>query len=148
MNRPQSQQPEAVTADAAYAAANAEMGAYRNYEITFSTWFTAILLAILGAVVTIRWGTNQTRLGLLLDARLEARLLVGVVAAAVGCCACFCQWYVTRRYDELRHYLETGFRLCVKPLVRAQPRFRPRHAIVVMHVVLTVTAVAIALWPA
>ena len=80
---PESERPniDAVTRDVVYAEMYNEMRRFRDYEFTSSMWYTALLLAILGFVVAVRFGDTARSFANLMDA--QCWLKVGVTGIAV-----------------------------------------------------------------
>ncbi len=131
----------AASPDARYAEAHAEKRSYRDYELTFATWYTAVLLAVLGGVVTAKFGDAAPALQPFLNAYSVVGWIAAGLAAVVGLSACYCQWYVARRYDEVERYL-VRFGDSAGRLGRGRHLLRPRYLIALVQLLLTSATVA------
>lgn len=93
-----------VCENTVYTELYAELRRYRDYEFTSSTWYSALLLAILGFLVASRFGDTAPRFALLLETSCAAKVLFVAVAALIAGTSTFLVWYSYARYQELRKY--------------------------------------------
>jgi hypothetical protein len=106
-----------------YSETSAELRRYRDYELSASTWFTAIQLAISGAIVS-----DKARLFYQGDVCWRA-ILAAMLAYWVSATAVFCVAFAQHRMLRLRGWFESEFPN-TKPTIPANPLVvTPYHAI-------------------
>lgn len=98
---------EKVSINLIYQEIYQEMRRLRDYEINSSSWYTAILVAMLGFVVTIKYGdgTFDSELKSLLDTSVFVQCLFALVITFLGWSSACSVRYVSMRYHELKNYL-------------------------------------------
>lgn len=114
-----------------------EMRRFRDYELTISTWFSAILLAILGIIATEKFN-HKSPLFVQLNNNLTTQILIALAVTTIGLCYVYSLCYVAFRYQELRTYM-TAFIEPQKQPFQFNPYktcITPKDAIFVTYVVL------------
>ncbi len=133
-----------VSKNTVYSELYAEMRRYRDYELIVSPWYTMILLAILGAILTVKFGTTESKLYELIN-RKEIKFIVFVVVTFIAFSICYSLWYVSQRYHELRKHadkLEPEWnKLKLKPM-----KFAPSLLMLTIQVILTIAIYLIIFW--
>ncbi len=125
---------DGVSKDTVYSEMYAEMRRFRDYELTAATWYVVILLAILGAILTLKFGSTQSGLSQLLSTNLPLRLIIAGFATLIGVSGCYSVIYGSSRYHELRKYVDGH----LEPEWKKE-KFKPkRRKIVPLHFVLLV----------
>ena len=144
-NIPRIEQPDAV-----YRELYNEMRRYRDYEFHSSTWYTAILTAVLGFLISQRFGrpNDLTMFGAALASNWIVKIGLVLSTGALGLISCRLVRYASRRYDALRNYadkLEPTWKAeTFRPLKRG---LSPRHILYSTPVVLVLITWAVILWP-
>lgn len=91
-----------VSSDIAYQELYQEMRRYRDYELSVSTWYTAILLAILSGVFTAKYGD----LGLdQLASECVTKFIAAFVVLITGGSGIYSIWFSHRRYKHISEYI-------------------------------------------
>jgi hypothetical protein len=142
---PRVEQPEAV-----YRELYNEMRRYRDYEFQSSTWYTAILTAVLGFLISQRFGrpSDLTIFGAALASNCMVKTALFLGTGALGFISCYLVYYASRRYDVIREYTAR-----LEPVWKAStfdppPRgLSPRHILFLTPVVLVLITWAVILWP-
>lgn len=111
-----------------------EMRRFRDYELTASTWYSAILLAILGFIISEKFNPKSS-LAHLLSMNTSAEIFVAIVVTLIGSLGIYCICFVSYRYQELRTYV-TEFMEPSDSFVPKIIHFQPRHAIILTQVIL------------
>src|SRR5262245_1630393 len=73
-----------VSLDTVYTQMHAELRRYRDHELTVATWFTAILLVMLGAVVASKYAAAGSPLGVALERCPSLKWFGALVPVLVG----------------------------------------------------------------
>ena len=127
-----------VARDTVYSEMYAEMRRFRDYELSSASWYTAMLLALLGGLFL--YSTTEEP-ALTVDLVKTIAILLAAVLCAAGWFAVGYSW---ARYRELRDYttaqLEPGWH-------RFTPKshdWTPRHSIYVSQGILAVAVVILA----
>ena len=137
--------PEEVSSDIAYQELYQEMRRYRDYELSVSNWYTTILLAILGGILTAKYGGN---LGLEKLAREGLFKFVAVfIVLLIGISGMWSVYFSHRRHEHLSDYifdknlnLEPDWKKNYKP---ENIWLKPHCLILVTQLVLTLATIAI-----
>lgn len=82
-----------------------EMRDFRNNIFTLSTWYTALLIAILAFVISIRFSTviPQSRLTVLLIHSCCMKMFLAVLTLVIVMSSCYMIYYAYRRYYHLKY---------------------------------------------
>ena len=103
-----------------------EMRRYRDYELSAATWYTAILIVMLGFIVTDKSDVTFVRVA------------IGVLSTILGGSSIYSIWYVNRRYGQLleimNNHLEPQWKKAVFKNIRTEMILRPRHLIFIVQV--------------
>ena len=91
--------------DVIYSERYNEMRRFRDYELTASTWYSAILLAILGFVASTKFD-HESLLFNPLNMNIATQILIAIGVLIVGICGVYSICYVSYRYQELRNYMD------------------------------------------
>ena len=133
-----------VSKNTVYSELYAEMRRYRDYELVASPWYTMILLAILGAILTMKFGATESKLYEFIN-RKEIKFIVFVVVTFIGFSICYSLRYVSQRYHELREHadkLEPEWnKLKLKPM-----KFAPNILMLTIQGILTIAIDVIIFW--
>lgn len=96
---------DVVKREAVYREMYNECRRYRDYEFTSSAWYTALLLAILSALVATRFGGAAPMLAQRLAESCALKVVIVFGATAIAAVSNFLVWYSSTRYTELRKYI-------------------------------------------
>ncbi len=114
-----------------------EMRRFRDYELTVSTWYSAILLAILGSIASEKFN-QKSLLFIHLNSNLTYQVFIASAVVIIGLCFVYSLCYVSFRYQELRTYMtefiepnELPYKF--KPY---ETYLKPRDAIFITYVIL------------
>ena len=139
--------PKVEGTNIVYTELYAEMRRYRDYEFRSATWFIAILIAILGFLISARFGRagDLSVFGnaMVNDCLLKLALIAGT--GLLGFTSCYLVWYAGSRYDELRQQadkLEPDWRPRISKRV-----FQPRHILYATPVVVVLITWFVVLLP-
>lgn len=137
-----------VSSDIAYQEMYQEMRRYRDYEVTISTWYTTILLAILGGILTAKYGN----LGLdQLVRECFIKLVSVLIVLIIGGSGIWSIYFSYRRYRHIRDYV-------FDKKLKIQPDWKqnympekifpePRHLILLTQFILVALSIVIIFWP-
>lgn len=64
------------------------MRRYRDYHLNVATWYTVILLAVFGEILTVKFGSVQPGLSQLLSTNLAVKILIAVFTTLIGISGC------------------------------------------------------------
>ena len=142
--------PRVEGPDAVYAELYNEMRRYRDYEFQSSTWYTAILIAVLAFLISQRFEKpdDLTIFGAALatNCLLKVALLVGT--GALGFISCRLVYYASCRYDHIRRYvdgLEPSWK--ARTFVPLPRGLSPRQILYATPVILVLITWVVILWP-
>jgi len=119
--------PDEVKREAVYGEVYNEMRRYRDYEFTSSTWFTALLLAVLGFLVATRYGETASRFESILARSCVLKFFVVLGAGVVATTSSYLVWYSSHRYQELRAWANDHLEPDWKKFKPRMISFTPRH---------------------
>jgi hypothetical protein len=129
-----------VSREAVYAEVYNEMRRYRDYELNASTWYTVILLGILGIIVSARFGGQvgqPSQLASNLQDNLLVQSIVAIIDVIIGGASLYSIRYANLRYHQLRNYatnnLEPDWHKNAMPNVLGKIRYSPLHTIYLTH---------------
>jgi len=91
---------EQIEPDAIYAQLYTEMRRFRDHEKAVVTWYTTILLAMIGAVIGYWPHIDLGDTGDMLELKVTLAALIVVVTGSMH----YLIWYTSRRYRDLRDY--------------------------------------------
>jgi hypothetical protein len=94
-----------VSPDTVYMQMYAELRRYRDYELTVATWFTSILLAMLGAIVAGKYVAAGSPLGVALERCPSLKWCLAAVPVLIGVFGAWSIAYAMRRYGNLRKWM-------------------------------------------
>lgn len=95
-----------VSKDAVYRELYNEMRRIRDYEFTSSMWYTALLLAISGFILTVRFGHTLEDGKNLITASCTIRCIIVVAVAVVAGVSNYLVAYSASLYDALREWVD------------------------------------------
>lgn len=81
-------EPNEVNKDTVYSELYSEMRRYRDYHLNVATWYTVILLAVFGEILTVKFGSVQPGLSQLLSTNLAVKILIAVFTTLIGISGC------------------------------------------------------------
>jgi hypothetical protein len=146
---PSNKEVSEVSKGTVYSERYNEMRRYRDYELTASTWYSVILLGILGFLISAKFGDNLA--SALFKFSPEDRILIQIFTAVavtlIGACSLFSVRYVASRYDELREHVT---RELEPPKWMFTPRefpIQPRHAIYAVQLLMVGASNAVLFTP-
>lgn len=102
-NIPKKRRP--VSPDIVYQELYQEMRRFRDYELSSSTWYTVILLAILSAIISVKYASDSL-LKVSLFGDCTIKIVVLLVIFLIGFSNIWSTYYVRRRYHHLRNYVD------------------------------------------
>jgi hypothetical protein len=146
----ESQPPRLQEPAAVYAELYNEMRRYRDYEFQSSTWYTAILIAVLAFLVSQRFEKpdDLTIFGAAVATNCLLRVALLVGTGALGFISCRLVYYASCRYDHLRRYTDklepTWKSQTFVPLSRG---LSPRQILYATPVTLVLITWVVILWP-
>lgn len=139
-----------VSRDTVYSELYNEMRRFRDYEFTSSTWYTALQIAILGFVLSVRFGYEDkpSRLAVLLTENCAAKVGVIVLTGLVCAAALYLVHYSVNRYFWLRSWVDENLEPAWKKAAfQKEVRcFGPRHILYATQLILFVLNCATVLW--
>ena len=97
VDRPAEPEPDVRKPDMIYEQLYTEMRRFRDHEKAVVTWYTTILLAMMGALISFSAQTNVQ-----IDDMLKLTLAALIVAVTGS--MHYLIWYTSRRYRDLRDY--------------------------------------------
>ncbi len=124
--------------DTVYAERYNEMRRYRDYELTAATWYTAILLGVLGLIVTAKFGDIGTTslLAKSLSSSTTIQFLVAGAITLIGGGSFYSVRYVHFRYNELWNHTRATMETSWSKFTPAEMNIRPRHIIYMTHIII------------
>jgi hypothetical protein len=108
-----------VSSDVIYQEKYQEMRRHRDYELTVSTWYTTILLAIAGVIFTAKFTDTSSTISSLLTYNYIIKIFLFIVDFVIMFSGCYSVWYSHDRYESLRKFMNDFF----EPKI---PKFDPR----------------------
>ena len=94
-----------VSPDIVYQELYQEMRRFRDYELSSSTWYTVILLAILSAIISVKYAGNLYLKDTIFG-NCTVKVVVLLVIILIGFSSVWSAYYVQRRYHHLRNYTD------------------------------------------
>lgn len=127
-----------------------EMRRYRDYEFQSSTWYTAMLIAVLAFLISQRFDkpNDLTVFGAALATNWLVKLALLTGTGALGFISCRLVYYASCRYDHIRRYtdrLEPTWK--TQTFVPLQRGLSPRQILYATPVVLVLISWVVILWP-
>ena len=135
----------AVTPDTVYSELCSENRRYRDYELTASTWYTVMLLGVLGFVVTVRFGDTSatpSQLTTALKTDRALQLIIAFVLTLVGGASVYSVRFANLRYLELREYIK-GLQPKWHTFTPDDIALKPVHGIYFTHFMILVSTDAV-----
>ena len=80
---------------------------HRNYETETARWYTTILVAILGFILSAKSGTPQSALGQLLSENFLGQIALSAVVFAITFSSCYAIQFYHRQHSLLEKYIDT-----------------------------------------
>jgi len=127
-----------ITPDVVYQEMYEEMRRFRDYELNSSTWYTAILLALAGAIFASRF-TPQSQVGSIIDTPIIKALLT-LASVLLSACGIFSACFAASRYDHVREWMNNNFEPSWKKYRPQHRCLKPIHVIVLTQLAITVVA--------
>jgi hypothetical protein len=94
-----------VSPDTVYTQVCTELRSYRDHELTVATWFTSILLALLGSVVAGKYAAAGSPLGVALERCLFLKWFLAATPVLLGAFGAWSIGSAMRRYGKLRKWV-------------------------------------------
>jgi hypothetical protein len=140
---------EKISNEAVYSELYNEMRRYRDYELSASTWYTAILIALLGFIVSVKYGSSDPVSTF--SHIWYFQVLVLLISTILGVSSFYSIWYANKRYSEIRkivdeHLEPKWVKEAFKPIL-LQKRVRPRRFIYIIQILLVVVTWVISFLP-
>jgi hypothetical protein len=98
---------DSVTVNTVYSEMYNEIRRCRDYEMTASTWYTAILLGVLVAIVSAKYGDQTSDLKKALQDNLTVQGFLALIYTLVGGLSIYSIRYMNLLGDNLRKYVNT-----------------------------------------
>ena len=108
-DQPGTSERERVSTDTVSSALYARMRRYRDYQLTACKWYIVILIAILGGILSIKFGWSESHLSKLLSESLLNRSVVALLPTLTGANFISATVYLKQRNDRLRDLLDKHF---------------------------------------
>jgi hypothetical protein len=96
-----------VTADAVYSELYEEGRYFRNHELTVSTWYSIILLAILAAVLAVKSSSPDSSIYQVFSNNLPTKACIAIVILIIGTSGLLSIRYSEIRYKDIRKHLNS-----------------------------------------
>lgn len=146
----ESQPPKVEGPEPVYAELYNEMRRYRDYEFQSSTWYTAILIAVLAFLISQRFAKpdDLTVFGAALASNWLVKGTLAVGTGTLGFVSCRLVYYAGCRYEHIRQYtnrLEPAWK--AKTFVPLPRGLSPRHILYATPVALVLITWLVILWP-
>lgn len=125
-----------VSRDTVYSEMYAEMRRFRDYHLNVASWYTVILLAILTAVLTMKFGSGQPGIFQRLGTNLLVKISILVFATLLGMSSCRSIRYASKRYDELRKYVDDHLEPLWKDFKPKRVKFTPQFFMLTTQILL------------
>jgi len=106
--------PDEVTKDTVYSELYQEMRRFRDYHLNVATWYTVILLALLGGIFTIKYSSDFSNISRLFTNLLVKFLIIGFTIL-LGFSGIFSILFASDRHDQIREYVNTHLEPTWKP---------------------------------
>jgi len=136
-----------VSSDIAYQELYQEMRRYRDYELSASTWYTTILLAILGGILAAKYG-NPALIQLFRECFVK--FIAAFIVLIVGGSGVWSIYFSHRRYRHIRDYVFDK-KLKIEPDWKEKytPENifpEPRHLILITQFMLIILSITLIFW--
>jgi membrane protein YqaA with SNARE-associated domain len=128
-----------INQEAVYAEMYNEMRRFRDYEFTSSMWYTSILLALIGFVVSTRFAQPTEGLAKFIEDNLWMKIIIAAIAVLLGAASTYLIYYTCSRYDHLREWTDDNLEPEWKKYRAKNIPFKPRHIYYITQIVLVVT---------
>lgn len=117
-----------------------EMRRYRDYELTAATWYTVILVALLGFIISAKYGADDSLAKFVQICAVQGSTVL--ISTILGVSSCYSVWYADRRYRAIRkivdeHLEPKWVQEAFKPIL-SQKAIRPRCFIYLVQLLLVV----------
>ncbi len=129
---------DVVSKDTIYSELYTEMRRYRDYELTVSTWYVAILLAILSGIITIKYGAGFK----VLFSECIVKVVFASVVTLIGLGCCYSVDYVSCQNRRLRKHVTAKLEPDWNKLEPNKTILKPNH-IIIMTLLLLIAAIDI-----
>jgi hypothetical protein len=119
-----------VSIDTVYSEMYTEMRRHRDYQFSSATWYTTLLLALVGLILAAKYGENKSGVKDIIINHAEIKWIIVLVAAVVCFNSCYAILYSHQRYSDLRGYTDDN----LEPSWRK--KFTPRTTMIQPHILL------------
>jgi len=110
---------------------------HRDHQFTESTWFSALLLGVIGFLITARFGSGNTaQRGAELISNCLVRWAVMVLCFFIAAVSTYLVWACHQRYDKIRKWLDENLEPDFK---RATFKLKPAEQCIRSHWVYYIT---------
>ena len=138
---------KAVDVNTVYSEMYTEMRRFRDYELRVSTWYTTILVAIVGFLAKQRFDEviEAESMAPLSQKSVWESVLVLIIITALAFASCFSVWYASRRYFTLRDWMNENLEPEWTKSLRGKATVGPRHVIYIVQLLLLLVSYVIVL---
>jgi uncharacterized membrane protein YidH (DUF202 family) len=134
-----------VSADIVYQEMYEEMRRFRDYELASSNWYTAILLALAGVILTLKNANGDITISTLLSQSSLLKIGLSVLAIILVSSGIFTALYASSRYNHMRAWVDKNLEPKWKTYTPPVKQLKPIHAIVIVQIILAIIVI-ITLW--
>ena len=135
-----------ISADTVYSELYEEGRYFRNHELTVSTWYSIILLAILATILAVKSSSSNSSIHQILSNNLIIKICVAIVICVIGISGLLSIRYSKKRYGDIRNHLDS-IEPSNKNFKKTDIKYTPRQLIFYSSLILTIITIIVIFIP-
>ena len=137
-----------VSSDSIYSEMSGAALRHRNYETETARWYTTILVAILGFVLTAKFGEPQSGVAELLSGSVLVQIAFSAIVVSIAVSSCYSIQYYHRQHMLLERYVDTLLEpeeIDRRVRILKMPKLKPRFLLMWVQMLLALIIVVLIL---
>ena len=119
---------------------------HRNYETETARWYTTILVAILGFILSVKFGTSQSGAALVISGNLLGQISFTAVVFLIAFSSCYSIQFYHHQHRLLEKYVDTLLEqeeVKIRTLILDMPGLKPRFLLMGTQAILALVSIAL-----
>ena len=127
-----------VSVNTVYSEIYTEMRRHRDYQFANAQWYTTLLLALIGVILTTKYGGQSPGIKNVIDENVGVKLIITFVTIIVCINSCFTILYSHKRYEKLREYTDKTLEPNWKKFTPEKTIIQPHNALIFNQILLSI----------
>ena len=119
---------------------------HRNYETETARWYTTILIAILGFILSVKFGAPQSGVAQLLSGNFLGQITFASVVFIIAFSSCYAIQFYHRQHTLLERYVDTLLKqeeVKKRNLILNMPKLKPRFLLMGTQTLLALVTIVL-----